>query len=284
VLRHHIAKSRQLSYSSSSGFQFSLSYLSFYDKLEKANYYFERSIELAQQSFDDRLVRYLNKSPMRDSGNWTSAVWLVKKYGLVPEDVFPESESSSNTETMIQILNAKIRENGLRLRELDTIIRQDPRFSDSSDLEAQKKTDEGRLEILRRMKTKYMGEIYNILTVCMGVPPTPNESFVWERYDKSKKYAYWTGTPIDFRKKYVDGGSGKDDKDPLDTIILANDPRYEYGKILVNERGRKYDGVELPMLLNVQSEVMRKVVVKVCPINLKFALRSALTDWLALVP
>ncbi|PVG01163.1 hypothetical protein CPB86DRAFT_727815 [Serendipita vermifera] len=280
VLRHHISKSRQLSYSSSPGFQFSLSYLSFYDKLEKANYYLERMIESAQLSFDDRLVRNLNKSPMRDSGNWSNAVWLIRKYGLVPEDVFPESESSSSTKAMNQILDTKIREHGLRLRELDELIRQDSRFADSSDPDIQKKTDEGRLVILRQRKVKYLREIYNMLTICMGVPPTPDESFVWERYDKYKKYAYWTGTPIDFRKQYIDGDGGINSRDPLNTLLLVNDPRYEYGKVLVNERGRKYSGIDLPRHLNVQSEVMRDAVVKCLKADLPVAFTCDIEQFL----
>lgn len=217
-------------------------------------------IEMAQLPLDDRLVNRTNSSPMVDGGYWRDAVWLVKKYGLVPEDIFPESTSSSDTSTMNEVLHTKTREHALRLRELDTALRRDVRFAESSDPEVQRKSDQGRLKILRQMKSEYLQEIYNILTVCMGVPPSPTDSFVWERYDKDKDYTYWTGTPIDFLKTYVSHTDGN--SDPLDTISLANDPRYEYGKVLINERRGNYIGSKSSMQLNVPSEVMKTAVVK----------------------
>jgi bleomycin hydrolase len=242
-----------------------MSYLSFYDKLEKANRYLERIMELVQRPLDDRLVKYITEDPMTDKGDLSDAIWLVKKYGLVPVDIFPESTSSSNTKTMNRILHTKIREHALRLRELDSALRHDVRFGETSDPLAQEKSDRGRLEILRQRKAEYLQEIYDILTVCMGVPPTPSDSFVWEHSDKDDNLVEWTGTPMDFCKSYIgrDEGNSESNDDPLDTISLINDPRYDYGKIIVNEKRGCYVGVEPPRHLNVNSEVIKMAVVKV---------------------
>ena len=34
---------------------------------------------------------------MGDGGQWTMAMNVYKKYGVVPKDLFPETESSKNT-------------------------------------------------------------------------------------------------------------------------------------------------------------------------------------------
>ncbi|PVG01166.1 hypothetical protein CPB86DRAFT_118048 [Serendipita vermifera] len=260
TIRHHLTRSAMLP---ASAFQFSHSYLSFYDKLEKANHFLENMIELVEKPLNDRLVESIMECPVADSGTWTDAVWLIKKYGLVPESVFPETSMSQSTGTMNELLCTKLREHALKIRTFDPVIRQDLRFADSSDPVIQRKTDEGRRRVLRQLKNYLLREIYNILTVCMGVPPQPSEMFIWEFSAINGKYAFWRGSPLLFREVYVDKGSGLwEDDDPLDTIILLNDPRHEYGKILTGERHHNYQRGETTLLLNVESSVMREAVVK----------------------
>lgn len=46
-----------------------------------------------------------------------------------------------------------------------------------------------------------MGEIYNIVGICLGIPAA---TFKWEYYDKSKVYkSIDEVSPIDFYEKYV---------------------------------------------------------------------------------
>jgi bleomycin hydrolase len=253
-----------LPYSTSTGFQFSHSYLSFYDKLEKANHFLENMIELVEKPLNDRLIESFMDYPIPDSGTWGDAVFLIKKYGLVPESVFPETHNSEDTDTMNDLLAAKLREHALKIRAFDPVIRKDLRFADSDDPVIQRKTDEGRRRVLRQLKNYYLREIYNILTICMGVPPQPSETFIWEFTGSNGKYAFWRGPPLLFREVYVDKGSGAwEDDDPLNAIVLINDPRHEYGKILVAERFRNYQRTEPTLLLNVKNSKMRKAVVQV---------------------
>jgi bleomycin hydrolase len=264
ILRYHLRKSKRLSYYRSHGFDLSQSYLFFYDQLEKANFYLETMIDLAQKPLDDRVIVALSQDPTYDGGSWHRAVRLVKKYGVIPSSAFPESTSSNDTETMNRLLKVKLREQGLRLRELDASIRKDERFSESSDSEVQKKTEKARLKMLHERKAQYLEEIYNILTVCMGVPPGPSDSFEWEYYRKSGNYRTWTGSPLKFRETFIDvRPNEKKDGDPLDMIGFVNDPRHEYGKILICKGLREPKDEEPATYLNVESATLQKLVIKV---------------------
>ena len=55
--------------------------------------------------------------PLSDGGQWNMAVNLIKKHGLVPKSVMPETESSSNTPRMNSVLTYKLREGARDLRE-----------------------------------------------------------------------------------------------------------------------------------------------------------------------
>lgn len=97
-------------------FEFSQAYLFYWDKLEKANYFFESQIELADRDIDDRTVAHLLSDPIGDGGQWNMFVALVDKYGVVPKWAMPETESSSNSKKMDRILERYLREGALALR------------------------------------------------------------------------------------------------------------------------------------------------------------------------
>ena len=121
---------------------FRQSYLFFYDKLEKSNFFLESSIETAHLPLDNRLVTHLNKDPIGDGGQLDMAVNLLdvctsllmcssqppdvpvaKRYGVVPQIIFPESYSSSYSSRMDRLLTTKLREYSLVLRELVNSLR-----------------------------------------------------------------------------------------------------------------------------------------------------------------
>src|SRR5207302_11058347 len=90
--------------------EFSQNYTMFWDKVERANYFFESIIQTADRDADDRLVGFLLDQPLRDAGQWNMFVSLIKKHGLVPKACMPETESSSNTVRMNTVLRMKLRE------------------------------------------------------------------------------------------------------------------------------------------------------------------------------
>ncbi|HCT29352.1 MAG TPA: biotin transporter BioY [Bacteroidales bacterium] len=165
-----------------STFEFSENYLYFWDIFEKSNLFLENVIATAQKPWDDRYVEWFFKAPVDDGGMWSSYINLVEKYGVVPKNVMPETNSSSNTSQLQRIINQKIREQGYILREML----------------ADKKV---KSEDIQKEKIKMMGSIYRILCLNLGEPPT---EFAWRFRDKNDKISDTkTYTPISFLKEVL---------------------------------------------------------------------------------
>ena len=88
-------------------FSFSPTYLAFYDKLEKANLFLENILHFADQDLTDRETYTLLGNPLPDGGQWDMAISLIKKYGVVPSWVMPETVHSTGTAKYLPILNRK---------------------------------------------------------------------------------------------------------------------------------------------------------------------------------
>lgn len=98
-------------------FEFSESYLFFYDKLEKSNFYLENVLKTLDKTTDSRIFEAVNEGPADDGGWWQMFVALVKKYGLVPKEAYPESSNSRDSSAFEQYLNTKLREFAAELRD-----------------------------------------------------------------------------------------------------------------------------------------------------------------------
>ena len=86
-------------------FEYSQNYVMFWDKLERCNFLLEAIIETADRPLDDRTVAFLLQSSINDGGQWDMFVSLIAKHGVVPKEVMPETESSSNSARMNFIIN-----------------------------------------------------------------------------------------------------------------------------------------------------------------------------------
>ena len=126
-------------------FELSQSYLMFYDKLERANYFLENIIKTLDKDINSRLITWLLESCMEDGGQWSMFTSLIKKYGVVPKEVYPESISSSAT----NLMNTHISE---KLREYASVIR--------SNYQNNKSIDK-----LRELKAQMLEEIHRILLI-----------------------------------------------------------------------------------------------------------------------
>ena len=93
ILRNDLIKQYKLP----KKFTLSNTYLFFYDKLEKCNYFIDNVLNTLDIPFDSKLIQYLIKDPITDGGNWHMAINLIKKYGIVPESNMRESKQSINT-------------------------------------------------------------------------------------------------------------------------------------------------------------------------------------------
>lgn len=161
-------------------FELSQAYLFFYDKLEKANYFLENILETLDEPTNGRLVSYLLTDPMGDGGQWDMLTGLIKKYGVVPKEAYPESKASSSSREMDACLTGKLREYACELRKLHN--------AGNSPKE------------LRHLKQTQMSEIYRILCICLGKPP---KTFDFEYREKDKFYRDLNLTPQAFYEKYI---------------------------------------------------------------------------------
>lgn len=214
-------------------FEFSQNYAMYYDKLERVNYFLKDMACLVEagEPEDSRLVQHLLREVMGDGGQWTMAMNVYKKYGAVPKDLFPETESSKNTDPMNNKLCKLLRQAVAHMYEnpenIDQIVKN--------------ATEAG----------------HRILTIHLGEPPV---SFDWEWTDKDDEF-HRDGeiTPVEFWKKYV--GSA----DLESYVCLVDDPRKEHPKgrkIAIEHLGNVVGG-DATEYLNVPNQFMKDCVRRV---------------------
>ncbi|MGL4991910.1 MAG: C1 family peptidase [Sarcina sp.] len=197
TLRHDFAQKYNIK-----EFEFSQNYLSFYDRLEKANAYYNNIVDTAEMPSDDRLVGWLLKDGDQDGGQWTNAVALIEKYGVVPSYAMPETIVSNNTSEFSQILGTKLRKDGIRLRKM-----------------VNEKVVQSEID---RTIEQMLSEVYRMCVYSFGKPPV---SFDFEYTDKDEKFHRELNlTPVEFYNKYVG-------RNLNDYIILINSPEKEMDKL-----------------------------------------------------
>ncbi|HEL2163308.1 TPA: aminopeptidase C [Streptococcus suis] len=162
-------------------FELSQAHTFFWDKYEKSNWFLEQIIATADQEIGSRKVKFLLDTPQQDGGQWDMVVALFEKYGVVPKSVYPESISSSASRELNQYLNKLLRQDAQILR----------------DLLAKGASPEE----VQTQKENLLQEIFNFLTVNLGLPP---RSFDFAYRDKDNVYHRDTNvTPQAFYEKYV---------------------------------------------------------------------------------
>lgn len=174
VLREIVAKETGLK-----NFELSQNYIALYDKIEKSNFALETILALGDRDHDDRELAWILKEPVGDGGQWDMFVNLVKKYGLMPKNKFPETAQSEGTRESDQLVNAAIR--GFAAK-------------------AAKLLKNGKKAEARRLKEKTMRKIYSFFLSCFGVPP---KTFDFE-YTNDKGYHVERNlTPLAFFERYI---------------------------------------------------------------------------------
>jgi bleomycin hydrolase len=111
VMRHELIRKFNLTHE----FELSESYLCFYEKLEKCNYFLSEFMDADIVDVNDAHVRRLLSGGCDDGGLWVTCVNLIKKYGIIPKTCYRESVNSFSTEIMNEIINFKLREFALEL-------------------------------------------------------------------------------------------------------------------------------------------------------------------------
>lgn len=163
------------------GFELSQNYTFFWDKFEKANYFYENIIKTADKALSSRKVSFLLQTPQQDGGQWDMIVALIEKYGVVPQSVYPEAQASSASRELNITLNLKLRKDAVTLRKLVN--------------------DGAKTDAIEAAKDAMLQEIYRFLSLTLGEPPV---KFDFEYRDDKQEYHLDQGlTPKSFYDKYV---------------------------------------------------------------------------------
>lgn len=223
VHRHALAKKLNLE-----TFDFSQSYVQYFDKLERAQLFLTEMRERRDQDSDDRVIAQLLRFAAEDGGWYSYVGNLVRKYGVVPDYAMPEVESAGNTQELNRALAHVLRRGACRMRDAET------------DAEA----DDIMNATLR--------DAQRVITVHLGAPPT---EFMWQYRTKDGTFVReGTYTPREFAEKYLPD---------LDTmVVLAEDPRSDKPKntrFLV-ELCTNVVGAQEHNYINVEMDVLKEAV------------------------
>jgi len=211
-------------------FEFSQSHLMFWDKLEKANFFLESIIDTGDEPLDGRLVQWLLDQPLSDGGQWDMFINLIEKYGVVPQSVMPETQSSSSRRMNSMVI--------LKLRECASILR--TMHSKGSPSEA-----------MREAKGQMMQDVHKMLCIHLGQPP---EKFTWAWRDKDNQFHRTDEiTPVEFYSQYVG-------VDLNDYICLINAPTKDkpYNKNYTVQYLGNVVGGQIVRYLNVDTNTLKQ--------------------------
>lgn len=227
VLRYKMIKKYNLK-----DFEFSQPYIFFYDKLEKCNLFLNIIAENRHEKTNSRILTHYLKDPLDDGGNWNMFVNIVNKYGLVPKDVFNETNQTKNTSDINSFLRNKLRDYACVIKSLKT------------NNEVNSYID------------KCMQEIYNIIAISMGEPPKKFDWVYKKSKGDSKKYKIVKNiTPSDFYKKCVPFNVN-------DMITIINNPCKPYdNKIMVKYFNNMVNGVDIEYI-NLPMDKIKELVKK----------------------
>ncbi|GEN95808.1 C1 family peptidase [Pediococcus ethanolidurans] len=227
TLRHQFADKHDVK-----DFELSQAYSYFWDKVERANIFYENIIRTADKPANDREVEFYLAGPGDDGGQWAMAAGLVQKYGVVPSSVMPETFNTNDTTGFASALDLKLRKDAIELREL-----------------VANGASEGQLNAKR---DQLLGEVYRMTAIAVGEPPV---KFDFEYRDDKKKYHRDADlTPKAFYDKYI--GVDLDDY-----VVVTNAPYQPFNKLYSLPAEDNIVGGKKITLLNVEMDVLRKAAI-----------------------
>lgn len=215
-------------------FELSQNFTFFWDKFEKANYFYENILDTASEDLTSRKVAFLLQTPQQDGGQWDMLVAIIQKYGIVPKTVMPETFSSSQSRDLNTYLNKKLRKDAVTLR---TLV-------------ANKTTEED----IQQVKEEMLQEIYNLLATTLGTPPT---TFDYSYVDTDGNYQLKRNlTPQLFYDEFV----GRNLSDYV-SVINAPTSDKPYNEVYTVEMLGNVVGRKEVRHLNVDIETFKKLAI-----------------------
>jgi bleomycin hydrolase len=183
-------------------FEFSNTYLIFYDKIERANLFLEYMWNLRYRDLQDHEVRMFTSSGnhlITDGGNINFAISLIKKYGLLPKNVYSKGLNLQYTgfmnDTLIKVLN-------------------------HMSLEIFRNKDNWNRNYFEVKKASYNRTIYDLVVKFLGEPPKPSDKFTWTYNDEhGETHTMHNLTAEKFYRVVI---QHEDDN----VISIINDPRH----------------------------------------------------------
>lgn len=222
VLRHEFGKKYK-----AKDFTFSQAYNFFWDKIERANMFYNRILDSADMPLDSRQVKSDLDFAGADGGQFQMAAALVEKYGVVPSYAMPETFNTNDTTGFATALGDKLKKDALVLRHLKQY---------------------GKDDEIEKTREKFLSEVYQMTAIAVGEPP---KKFDLEYRDDDKKYHLEKDlTPLEFLHKYMG------DVDFDDYVVLTNAPDHEYGKLYGLPAEDNVSGSLRIKLLNVPMEYL----------------------------
>ena len=227
ILRHYFGKKYHCK-----NFTFSQSYNFFWDKIERANIFYDNILATADEALDSRTVKaYLNGAG-GDGGQFHMGAALIEKYGVVPSYAMPESFNTNNTAGLGKALGDKLKKDALVLRKLKQA---------------------GKDDEIEKARKQFLSEVYQITAIAVGEPP---KKFDLEYRDDDKKYHLDKDlTPLEFLHKYMG------DVDFNDYVVLSNAPDHEYDKLYGLPFEDNVEGSYRIKFLNVPMEYLETAAV-----------------------
>jgi bleomycin hydrolase len=225
-------------------FELSQSYLYFWDKLEKSNWFLEQIIDTAGEDLGGRLVQRLLGDLVSDGGQWDMVYNLVDKYGLVPQSLYPDSWNAMHSGILNNILKTKLREFALRLRQL-------ARSSEGVSAQA-----------ISSAKAEMMKEVTLILTLLLGPPPSSQQTFTWQYQDKDGKSHELETTPKAFAKDISSPELRINSAAIEGMISLVHDPRHRPNTLLTVDRLGNIVGGRAISYVNVDIATLKSACIK----------------------
>lgn len=173
-------------------FEFSETYLFFWDKLERSNMYISWFIDNPNATFKDDSFDYMITDFMSDGGWWNTFINLVSKYGLVPVSAMKQTFQSEDSDDMNTIIQNHL---------LSTV---------NHIMKNRQKLD------LVSVKQQALEKIYFVLTKFLGEPP---KKFDWKFIVEDQPICIPNLTPMSFMDMII-----PDTNLVEDFIILTNIP------------------------------------------------------------
>ncbi len=234
-------------------FEFSQNYIAFWDKMEKANTFLQYMIDFRDRDLMDREVVMVLRGEPGDGGYWENFADLVNKYGVVPKEIMPETNSSGNTGMMNKVLYQILRSDAVRLHRMHRAGKS--------------------IQELGAAKKKMLSEVYRMLVMNLGEPP---REFTWRykpKEDSSKnkqdvgeedneedtidsdETVEITTTPKGFFEEFVGVNLN-------DYVNIFNDTTKDYGKHYQIRMSRNvYDGQDINYV-NVNIKTLKDIAIR----------------------